>query len=341
VIGGAPGTAAHLKERLGPRGADVVAHGRVDGLQREPFVDAIVLDGVDLVDGTAAVRRATAAPLLIIGPDQAVAATCLGMGADAWLPSGSAMNLVAAQVLAMLAKRALSPPRTHLKVGRIELNLEARRAHVQDRELPLTPREFDLLNVFLLNEGTVLSRDRILAAAWGPRFVGEPKTVDVHVAWLRPKLEASGVRITTLRGIGYRLDELERARPRVLFVCVENAGRSQIAAAFLKRMSDGRVDVESAGTKPAKRVHSEVMDVMREVGIDVSNERPKALSAEMARAATHVVTMGCEAEECPVFASPVEDWGIRNPAGLPAPAVREIRDEIERRVRLLLSELNP
>ncbi|TMF49498.1 MAG: hypothetical protein E6I21_11380, partial [Chloroflexi bacterium] len=190
-------------------------------------------------------------------------------------------------------------------------------------------------------EGTVLSRDRILAAAWGPRFVGEPKTVDVHVAWLRPKLEASGVRITTLRGIGYRLDELERARPRVLFVCVENAGRSQIAAAFLKRMSDGRVDVESAGTRPAKRVHSEVMDVMREVGIDVSNERPKALSAEMARAATHVVTMGCEAEECPVFASPVEDWGIRNPAGLPAPAVREIRDEIERRVRLLLSELNP
>ena len=80
VIGGAPGTAAHLKERLGPRGADVFAHRRVDGLQREPFVDAIVLDGVDLVDGTAAVRRATAAPLLIIGPDQAVAATCLGMG---------------------------------------------------------------------------------------------------------------------------------------------------------------------------------------------------------------------------------------------------------------------
>ncbi|TMF50503.1 MAG: hypothetical protein E6I21_08820, partial [Chloroflexi bacterium] len=116
MIGGAPGTAAHLKERLGPRGADVAAYGRVDGLQREPFVDAIVLDGVDLVDGTAAVRRATAAPLLIIGPDQAVAATCLGMGADAWLPSGSAMNLVAAQVLAMLAKRALSPPRTHLKV---------------------------------------------------------------------------------------------------------------------------------------------------------------------------------------------------------------------------------
>jgi len=339
VIGGAPGTAAHLKERLGPRGADVFAHRRVDGLQREPFVDAIVLDAIDLVDGTAAVRRATAAPLLIIGSDQAVAATCLGMGADAWLPSGSAMNLVAAQVQAMLAKRALSPPRRHLKVGRIELNSDARRAHVQDRELPLTPREFDLLNVFLLNEGTVLSRDRILAAAWGPRFVGEPKTVDVHVAWLRPKLEASGVRITTLRGIGYRLDEL--ARPRVLFVCVENAGRSQIAAAFLKRMSDGSVDVESAGTRPAKRVHSEVIDVMREVGIDLSNERPKVLSAEMARAATRVVTMGCEAEECPVFASPVEDWGIRNPAGLPAPAVREIRDEIERRVRLLLSELNP
>ena len=340
MIGGAPGTAAHLRERLGPLGADVFAHRRVEGLQREPFVDAIVLDGAELVDGTAAVRRTTAAPLLIIGPDQAVAATCLEMGADAWLPSGSAMNLVAAQVRAMLAKRALSPPKTHLKVGHIELNSEARRAYVEDRELPLTPREFDLLNVFLLNEGTVLSRDRILAAAWGARFVGEPKTVDVHVAWLRPKLEASGVRITTLRGIGYRLDELESARPRVLFVCIENAGRSQMAAAFLKRLSDGRVDVESAGTRPAKRVHREVMDVMTEVGIDLSNQQPQALSAEMASAATRVVTMGCGPEDCPVFAAPVEDWGIRNPAGLPAPAIREIRDEIERRVRLLLSELN-
>jgi DNA-binding response OmpR family regulator len=80
----------------------------------------------------------------------------------------------------------------------------------------MTPREFDLLRVLMENVGVVLSRDRILAGAWGSRFVGEPKTVDVHVAWLRPKLEGSGLRVTTLRGVGYRLDVLEDLRRSVL-----------------------------------------------------------------------------------------------------------------------------
>jgi len=188
-----------------------------------------------------------------------------------------------------------------------------------------------------MNRGVVLSRDRILAAAWGTRFVGEPKTVDVHIAWLRPKLEGSQLRITTLRGIGYRLDVLEESKPRVLFVCVQNAGRSQMAAAFLNRLSDGRALGESAGTRPAPSVHPEVVAVMLEVGIDLSDVRPRALTPELGASATRVITMGCAEEDCPVFAVPVEDWLLPDPAGLPISAVREIRDEIERRVRGLLS----
>jgi len=326
-----------LKTSLAAGGIDVVAHRSVDGLQREPFADAILLQGMDLLDGTAAVRRATAAPLLVMGPDERVAATCLAMGADAWLPAGSTSNLIAAQVQALLRKASPAPSRTRLGAGRLRLDSSARRAEVDGREIQLAPREFDLLQVLLMNRGVVLSRDRILAAAWGTRFVGEPKTVDVHIAWLRPKLEGSQLRITTLRGIGYRLDVLEESKPRVLFVCVQNAGRSQMAAAFLNRLSDGRALGESAGTRPAPSVHPEVVAVMLEVGIDLSDVRPRALTPELGASATRVITMGCAEEDCPVFAVPVEDWLLPDPAGLPISAVREIRDEIERRVRGLLS----
>ena len=88
------------------------------------------------------------------------------------------------------------------------LDAEARRARIGLRELELSPREFDLLRVLSVNAGKALSRDRILGAAWQAGFVGEPKTVDVHIAWLRQKLDGSGLRVTTLRGVGYRLDIL-------------------------------------------------------------------------------------------------------------------------------------
>src|SRR5205807_8591485 len=113
-------------------------------------------------------------------------------------------------------------------------------------------------------------------AAWGTRFVGEPKTVDVHVAWLRPKLEGSKVRVTTLRGIGYRLDVLEESRPHVLFVCVHNAGRSQMAAAFLNRLSEGRVPGQSAGTRPAPSAHPGGKQARREPGTALMARNPVA-----------------------------------------------------------------
>lgn len=211
VIGASGRSAVYLKSRLGPAGIDVIALSRVEDLQAQPFIDAIVLDGGDLVDSTATVRRVTAAPLLAMCGDERVAATCLAIGADAWLPEESALTLVAAQVEALLRRRMPQRELTPIEIGGLRVDPIGRRAVAQGRELQLTPREFDLLNVLVRHRGVALTRDRILASAWDAAFVGEPKTVDVHVAWLRQKLDGSGVRITTLRGVGYRLDVLAPA----------------------------------------------------------------------------------------------------------------------------------
>jgi DNA-binding response OmpR family regulator len=216
VIGPAARLATQLKNQLAPEGVDVVWHPHASGLLREPSADAVVLDGADLIDATAAVRRAVAASLVVVGADEHVAATCLAIGADAWLPPGSGLALVCAQVRALIRKRTTGRSDSRIEIGRLRLDVSARRAEVEGCELRMTPREFDLLRVLMENAGAVLSRDRILAGAWGSRFVGEPKTVDVHVAWLRPKLEGSGIRVTTLRGVGYRLDVLDDRRSTVL-----------------------------------------------------------------------------------------------------------------------------
>lgn|GEM_PF-325758 len=338
VIGPAARMATQLKGLLASEDIDVVWHRQTSGLLREPSADAVVLDGADLVDGTAAVRRATAASLLVVGADDRAAATCLAIGADAWLPSGSSPGLICAQVRALLRKRVTARVDAVLEVGRMRLDVGARSVQVEGRELQMTPREFELLRVLIENKGLVLSRDRILAGAWGSRFVGEPKTVDVHVAWLRSKLDGSGIRVTTLRGVGYRLDVLDDRRRRVVFACVHNAGRSQMAAALFNRHAQGRAWAESAGTQPATHVHGEVVEVMREIGIDLGEAKPRLLTAELAAGAVRVITMGC-AEECPVVSAPMEDWGLPDPAGRPLDEVRGIRDDIDRRVRELVLTL--
>jgi arsenate reductase len=332
--------ATHLKNLLASEQVDVVWHRQAGGLLREPSADAVLLDGGDVVDATAAVRRATAAAVLVVGADEHAAATCLAIGADAWLPPGSSPTLVCAQLRALVRKRVIRRAEAVVvEVGRLRLDAGARRAEVEGREIQMTPREFDLLRVLVENKGVVLSRDRILAGAWGSRFVGEPKTVDVHVAWLRPKLERSGIRVTTLRGVGYRLDVLDDRRPRILFVCGQNAGRSQMAAALFNRQAGGRAWADSAGTRPAARVHPEVVEAMRELGVDLSTAKPQLMTAGLAEGAIRVITMGCADGECPIVSAPVEDWGLPDPAGQPLSVVRTIRDDIDRRVHSLLSGL--
>ncbi|WP_433401579.1 arsenate reductase ArsC [Streptomyces sp. CA-146814] len=129
------------------------------------------------------------------------------------------------------------------------------------------------------------------------------------------------------------------AVPSVLFVCVHNAGRSQIAAAFLTHLGGDRVQVRSAGSAPADTVNTAVVEALAEVGIDISAETPKALTAEAMQASDVVITMGC-GDACPYFPGKrYLDWQLEDPAGQGVAAVRPIRDEIERRIRGLLAEL--
>ncbi|KOT60637.1 phosphotyrosine protein phosphatase [Streptomyces rimosus subsp. rimosus] len=130
-------------------------------------------------------------------------------------------------------------------------------------------------------------------------------------------------------------------KPSVLFVCVHNAGRSQMAAAFLTHLGQGRIEVRSAGSAPADAVNPAVVAAMAEAGIDLSAEIPKVLTSEAVQASDIVITMGC-GDVCPVFpGKKYLDWKLADPAGQGVEAVRPIRDEIERRVRSLLAELRP
>ncbi|MGC5561861.1 arsenate reductase ArsC [Streptomyces sp. FR-108] len=132
-----------------------------------------------------------------------------------------------------------------------------------------------------------------------------------------------------------------RPRPSVLFVCVHNAGRSQMAAAFLAHLARGRVEVRSAGSAPADAVNPAAVRAMAEAGIDLSAEIPKILTVEAVRASDVVITMGC-GDTCPVLPGKrYLDWQLDDPAGQGVEAVRPIRDEIERLVRGLLAELLP
>lgn len=127
--------------------------------------------------------------------------------------------------------------------------------------------------------------------------------------------------------------------PTILFVCVQNAGRSQMAEALMTARLRGRVEVLSAGTQPAKDIDPVVIEVMKEMGIDLSGRKPKGLTEEMVREADIVVTMGC-GDACPVFpGKKYVDWNLSDPAARPVLEVREIRDEIALRVGLMANSL--
>ena len=129
--------------------------------------------------------------------------------------------------------------------------------------------------------------------------------------------------------------------PSVLFVCVHNAGRSQMAAALLNHEAGGRVRVTSAGSEPAAELNPAVVAAMAEIGIDISREFPKPLTGDQVQAADVVITMGC-GDTCPVYPGKrYLDWDLADPAGLDLAAVRPIRDDIHQRVRGLLAGLAP
>lgn len=129
------------------------------------------------------------------------------------------------------------------------------------------------------------------------------------------------------------------SKPSVLFVCVHNAGRSQMAAAYLSHLAGGRIEVRSAGSAPAESVNPAVVEALREEDIDISAEIPKVLTTDAVRESDVVITMGC-GDVCPVFPGKrYEDWQLEDPAGQGVAAVRPIRDEIRKRVERLIAEL--
>ena len=131
------------------------------------------------------------------------------------------------------------------------------------------------------------------------------------------------------------------SKPSVLFVCVHNAGRSQMAAAFLSHLSAGAVEVHSAGSAPVDQVNPAAVQAMAEVGIDISAEKPKVLTDQAVRESDVVITMGC-GDTCPFYPGKrYEDWVLDDPAGKDVAAVRPIRDELRRRIEALLEDLVP
>lgn len=135
------------------------------------------------------------------------------------------------------------------------------------------------------------------------------------------------------------MTEPTESHPAVLFLCVHNAGRSQMAAGWMRQLAGGSVDVLSGGSEPATSVNPMAVQAMSEVGIDISNQSPQIWTDEIVRTADVVITMGC-GDVCPVYPGRrYEDWELTDPAGQPIEVVREVRDEIERRVRGLIASL--
>lgn len=133
---------------------------------------------------------------------------------------------------------------------------------------------------------------------------------------------------------------MTRTKPSVLFVCVHNAGRSQMAAGYLRHLAGDRIDIRSAGSIPAAQINPIATDAMREVGIDIASETPKVLTTEAVQESDVVITMGC-GDVCPIFPGKrYEDWELDDPAGQGIEEVRPIRDDIKARVEALIASLN-
>ncbi|MHA7261838.1 metalloregulator ArsR/SmtB family transcription factor [Arthrobacter sp. TMN-37] len=183
------------------------------------------------------------------------------------------------------------------------------------------------------------------AGTFGPetvaRYVQESHTLLADRAGPARHLSSLTSRFAAERLSALAAEELPRAGrpPEVLFVCVQNAGRSQLAAGILRHLAGDRVRVRTAGSAPAGAVRSVIVTALDEIGVPLGGEYPKPLTDEVVRAADVVITMGC-GDACPVYPGrPYLDWDLEDPAGLPLARVRGIRDDIEARVRELLGSL--
>jgi arsenate reductase len=262
-------------------------------------------------------------------------------------PTGHVLVGRLAETLGLTQPTVSHHMRALLEEGVVRREPEGRRAWYS-----IAPERSDLIDS-LLGEARADGEpdfDRI-ARDLAERFSGvfSPETVAQCVADSRALLERSpGAPRLASRTAAFaasRLDALARSSrraagvPEVLFVCVQNAGRSQLAAGILRQLAGDRVTVRTAGSQPAAEVRQVIVAALDEIGVPLAGEFPKPLTDEAVRAADVVVTMGC-GDACPIYAGRrYVDWDLEDPVGKPLSEVRAIRDEIEQRVRDLLSEL--
>jgi arsenate reductase (thioredoxin) len=202
---------------------------------------------------------------------------------------------------------------------------------------PVTQRHIDQAAERLAEEfGGIFSQEAIARyMAESTDLLGEAR-INVFVPVLAHRFARE-----RLRALAQAEGALGKDQPEVLFVCVHNAGRSQMAAGLLNLRSEGRIHVRSAGSTPAEEINPHAVIALEELGIDMSEEFPKPLTDEVVRAADVVITMGC-GDACPIFPGKrYEDWEVDDPAGEDLETVRRIRDEIDQRVQNLIHELLP
>jgi arsenate reductase len=201
---------------------------------------------------------------------------------------------------------------------------------------PVTQRHIDQAADRLVEEfAGIYSRETIARyMAESQDLLGEAR-INVFVPVLAHRFTRE-----RLKALAQAEGKLLKEQPEVLFVCVHNAGRSQMAAGLVKLRSQGRIHVRSAGSTPADQINPAAIEAMEELGVDMSEEFPKPLTDEVVRAADVVITMGC-GDACPIYPGKrYEDWELDDPEGKDLETVRRIRDDIDRRVQQLIAELD-
>jgi arsenate reductase (thioredoxin) len=206
------------------------------------------------------------------------------------------------------------------------------------------------LDIDLITRGHVQKALASLQSEFQGTF--SPETVERYVAESLESMQGARIKDFVplfvhrfarerLRALGQVEGLIAKPVPEVLFVCVQNAGRSQMAAALLDHIAAGRVHVRSAGSDPADQINPHVVTAMSEIGVDLSKEFPKPMTDEVVRAADAVITMGC-GDACPIYPGKrYEDWVVEDPAEADLEGVRRIRDDIAERVRVLLGQVAP
>jgi protein-tyrosine-phosphatase len=212
------------------------------------------------------------------------------------------------------------PVTTKLEDLPLEMQIQVRKSAVALQRRWEGRMNVETIQRFLVESLDLLKNAKVLT--WTP-VIAERLTHDRLRALVRLDTDRAGL------------------NPSVLFLCVHNAGRSQMAAGWMRHLAGDRVDVFSGGSEPAASLNQAAIAVMAEVGVDISGELPQPWADEIVRAADVIVTMGC-GDACPVYPGKrYVDWELDDPAGRPVEAVRPIRDDIERRVRTLLGEMVP